>query len=370
MIKLKDILFEGKFQTQTNDWWTGETTGNDTERSGYNMSKHVRMFIKETPAKRAKKIGWEINWIKKYWFSDMGLGIHDMMSPDLEYGWSFQWVRVSKDTGRVKFVVDDKIVDKHIATMDKLGNEWLKTANKWKSIAKKKDYEKYVPELEKKFKELNNASIKLFKFVETDIRKNKKPSEAVEFMKQPRYRWLKSGSGAGSSGDSEWGITMPNTAEKLTAMIGTHEQFAPTPVNDKNEHRVSGKYLAHRLKMMKKIAPKAVVGLDIEMTDEYRDKIYNISLNWPRDPYTDERLGDGPPKIEYMRGPGFGGHVVYSVGGKKYSDWFKWTPSFGGNEIPKEAVVSNKLVNDKFKTMIKSLPLALQNDPNFKKAIS
>ena len=370
MIKLKDILYEeglveGKLQTITNDFWTGEAIGHDTERSGYNMSKHVRMFIKEKPAKRAKRIGWEIDWIKKYWFSNEGLYVHDLMEPNLSYGWSFYWARVSKDTGRVKWVVDDKIVDKHIATLDKHGNEWLKTAKKWLSVAKKKDYEKYVPELEKKFKELNDASIKLFKFVESDIRKNKKPSPMVDFQKQPRYRWLEYG--ADHPGVNEWGITMPNTEEKLTAMIGTHEQFAPTPVNDKNEHRVSGKYLAHRLKMMKKIAPKAVVALDIEKVDAYRDKIYRLSWNWPRDPYTDEQLDGGPPKIEYKRGPGFSGEVVYGVDGKKYSDWFKWTPAFDGNDYPKEATASKKDVNDKFNTLIKTL--GLQNDPNLKKAL-
>jgi hypothetical protein len=160
---------------------------------------------------------------------------------------------------------------------------------------------------------------------------------------------------------------MPNTEEKLTAMIGTHEQFAPTPVNDKNEHRVSGKYLAHRLKMLKKIAPKAVVALDIEKVDAYRDKIYRLSWNWPRDPYTDEQLDGGPPKIEYKRGPGFSGEVVYGVDGKKYSDWFKWTPAFDGNDYPKEATASKKDVNDKFNTLIKTL--GLQNDPNLKKAL-
>ena len=374
MIKLKDILYEeglieGKLQRITNDWWTGEVTGKYDESTGFNMHKQVRMYNKEKTAMRVKKINWRISYIKQYWFSNESLYVHDLMEPNLEYGWSFYWARVSKDTGRVKWVVDDKIVDKHIATLDKHGNEWLKTANKWKSIAKKKDYEKYVPELEKKFKELNDASIKLFKFVESDIRKNKKPSPMVDFQNQPRYRWLHNGSADGYSGN-EWGITMPNTEEKLTAMIGTHEQFAPTPVNDKNQHRVSGKYLAHRLKMMKKIAPKAVVALDIELIDTYRTKIYMLSVNWPRDPYTDERLGDGPPKIEYKRGPGFNGDVVYSVGGKKYSDWFKWTPAFDGSDYPKEATVSNKLVNDKFKELIKSLPLAVQNDPNFKKAIS
>ena len=370
MIKLKDILYEeglveGKLLTITNDFWTGEALGHDTEISGFNMSKHVRMFIKEKPAKRAKRIGWEIEEIKEYWFSDMGLGVHDLMEPNLEYGWSFQWVRASKDTGRFKWVVDDKIVDKHIATLDKHGNECLKTAKKWLSVAKKKDYEKYVPELEKKFKELNDASIKLFKFVESDIRKNKKPSPMVDFQKQPRYRWLEYGSDDGD----EWLGTLPNTEEKLTAMIGTHEQFAPTPVNDKSKHSVSGKYLAHRLKMLKKIAPEAVVALDIEKVRAYRTKIHKMEINWPRDNNLNE-LPPGPPEIKLKRGVGFRGEVVYSVDGKKYSDWFKWTPAFDGNDNPKENSASKKDVNDKFKEAIKSLPLSVQNDPNFKKALS
>ncbi len=373
MIKLKDILYEeglieGKLLTITNDFWTGEVTGKYDESSGFNMHKQVRMYIKEKPAMRVKKINWRIGYIKEYWFSNEGLYVHDLMEPNLSYGWSFQWVRVSDDTGRFKWVVDDKIVDKHIATLDKHGNEWLKTAKKWLSVAKKKDYEKYVPELEKKFKELNDASIKLFKFVERDIRKNKKPSPMVDFQKQPRYRWLHNGSAAGYSGN-EWGITMPNTEEKLTAMIGTHEQFAPTPFNDKNEHRVSGKYLAHRLKMLKKNAPKAVVALDIEKVAAYRTKIHKMEVNWPRDNNLNQ-LGDGPPEIKLKRGVGFNGDVVYSVDGKKYSDWFKWTPAFDGNDSPKGATVSKKDVNDKFKEVIKSLPLAVQNDPNLKKALS
>ena len=73
MIKLKDILYEeglieGKLQRITNDWWTGEVTGKYDESSGFNMHKQVRMYIKEKPAMRVKKINWRISYIKQYWF--------------------------------------------------------------------------------------------------------------------------------------------------------------------------------------------------------------------------------------------------------------------------------------------------------------
>ena len=105
------------------------------------------------------------------------------------------------------------------------------------------------------------------------------------------------------------------------------------------------------------------------LISSYRNKIYWMEVNWPRDNNMNQ-IDPGPPNIEYKRGVGFSGEVVYSVDGKKYSDWFKWTPAFDGNDIPKEATVSKKDVNDKFKELIKSLPLAVQNDPNFKTAIS
>jgi len=168
MIKLKDILTEGKFRKMTEDWWT------DDDRHGGKLSIEPESYQKLAPAQRIKNIDQIIKKIKTFWESE----IIDFLGDPNPYMWSPKWERASKDDQwtNIPWIVDDKIVDNHVTTVKKLGAEWLKSANKWKSVAKKKDYKKYIPELQKKFKEVNDASIKLFLFIEKDINKNKKPS--------------------------------------------------------------------------------------------------------------------------------------------------------------------------------------------------
>ena len=77
-------------------------------------------------------------------------------------------------------------------------------------------------------------------------------------------------------------------------MIGTHEQFAPTSATDRKDYDgVGGKYTSHRLKMIKKIAPKAVTAYD---------------------GYDKEKRT---------------GYTVYDESGKEFHEWFVWTPGFG-----------------------------------------
>jgi hypothetical protein len=278
MIKLKDILLEDSFAKVTEDQWT------DDNRFGGELSIKPESYWKLAPAKRIKEIEVVIKTIKRWWEND----VIEFLGDPNPYMWSLQWNRTSEDGKHgFRWMVDDKIIDNHLATVKKIGADWLKTANTWKSVAKKKDYEKYIPKLGKKFEELNDLSIKTFKFINRDVRKNKKPSPMFHFENSPRMNWLKDGTGW----DNDWKIKIPASEKELTKMIGTHEQFAPTSATDRKDHDgVGGKYTSHRLKMIKKIAPKAVTAYDKEKRT---------------------------------------GYTVYDESGKEFHEWFVWTPAFG-----------------------------------------
>jgi hypothetical protein len=281
MIKLKDILLEDSFTKVSEDWWT------DPKRTGGSLEARPKKYLKLNPAERIKNIDVVIKAIKRWW----GDSVVEFLGDPNPYMWTLKWNRTSEDGKQgFQWMVDDKIIDNHLATVKKLGAEWLKTANTWKSVAKKKDYEKHIPALAKKFKELNDTSIKTFKFIDRDVRKNKKPSPAFHFEYSPRMNWLREGTGW----KNDWKIKLPTNEKELTNMIGTHEQFAPTSATDRKSHdKVGGKYTSHRLKMIKKIAPKAVVAYD---------------------GYDKEKRT---------------GYTVYDENGKDFHEWFVWTPKFG-----------------------------------------
>ncbi len=281
MIKLKDILLEDSFTKVSEDWWT------DPKRTGGSLEARPKKYLKLNPAERIKNIDVVIKAIKSWW----GDSVVEFLGDPNPYMWTLKWNRTSEDGKQgFQWMVDDKIIDNHLATVKKLGAEWLKTANTWKSIAKKKDYEKHILALEKKFKELNDISIKTFKFIDRDVRKNKKPSPMFHFKYSPRMNWLKDGTGW----KNDWKIKIPASEKELTKMIGTHEQFAPTSATDRKSHdKVGGKYTSHRLKMIKKIAPKAVMAYD---------------------GYDKEKRT---------------GYTVYDENGKDFHEWFVWTPGFG-----------------------------------------
>ena len=278
MIKLKDILLEDSFAKVSEDWWT------DPNKTGGSLEARPESYLKLKPAERIKKIEVVIKAIKRWW----GDSVVEFLGDPNPYMWSLQWNRTSEDGKHgFKWMVDDKIIDNHLATVKKIEVEYLKTANTWKSVAKKKDYEKHIPALAKKFKELNDTSIKTFKFINRDVRKNKKPSPMFHFKYSPRMNWLKDGTGW----KNDWKIKIPANEKELTKMIGTHEQFAPTSATDTKDYNgVGGKYTSHRLKMIKKIAPKAVTAYDKEKRT---------------------------------------GYTVYDESGKEFHEWFVWTPGFG-----------------------------------------
>jgi hypothetical protein len=278
MIKLKDILLEDSFTKVSEDWWT------DPNKTGGSLEARPEKYLKLKPVERIKNIEVVIKAIKRWW----GDSVVEFLGDPNPYMWSLQWNRTSEDGKHgFKWMVDDKIIDNHLATVKKIEVEYLKTANTWKSVAKKKDYEKHIPALAKKFKELNDTSIKTFKFIDRDVRKNKKPSPAFHFKYSPRMNWLKDGTGW----KNDWKIKLPTNEKELTKMIGTHEQFAPTSATDTKDYNgVGGKYTSHRLKMIKKIAPKAVTAYDKEKRT---------------------------------------GYTVYDESGKEFHEWFVWTPGFG-----------------------------------------
>ena len=107
MIKLKDILLEDSFTKVSEDWWT------DPNKTGGSLEARPEKYLKLKPAERIKNIEVVIKAIKRWW----GDSVVEFLGDPNPYMWSLQWNRTSEDGKHgFKWMVDDKIIDNHLAT--------------------------------------------------------------------------------------------------------------------------------------------------------------------------------------------------------------------------------------------------------------